>query len=53
MTLASSYTMLAYKKVKFGDLTSVEQNLMHYFDTPGGDISHHNITPQYHHQEAI
>ena len=31
-------------EVILGDLTSVAQNLMHYFDTRGGTASHHNIT---------
>ena len=50
-----------------GDLTSVAQHLMHYFDTRGGttpqsreelsfisvDNPHHNITSRSHRQEAI
>ena len=33
-------------KIKFCDLTSVAQDLMHYFDTRGGTYAHHNITSQ-------
>ena len=34
-----------------GDLTSVAQNWMHYFDTQGRDNAHYNIILD--HQEAI
>ena len=38
----------------FGDLKSVAQDLLHYFDTRSGETNpHHNITSRSHYQEAI
>ena len=43
--------MISIEKVIFDNLTSVAQELLHYFDT--GSNPHHNITFLYHHQKAI